>query len=73
MNPKLRKAKDACNQAYNEYMEANKAVCEATTPEEKKEAQKKLFEALENFNKAQQNVIKIRLYPEDSNEESEHE
>ena len=73
MNPKLRKAKEECNKAYNDYMKANKAVCEATTPEEKKDAQKKLFEALENFNKAQQKVAKIRLYPEDSIEEDEHE
>ena len=61
MNPELRQAKDECNKAYQDYMKANKAVCEANTQEEKKEAQKKLFEALENFNRAQQKVVKIRL------------
>lgn len=61
MTPELRQAKDECNKAYQDYMTANKAVCEAITPEEKKEAQKKLFEALEDFNKAQQKAVKIRL------------
>lgn len=61
MTPELKKAKQECNKAYNKYMEANKAVCEATTPEEKKEAQKRLFEALEDFNVAQQKAVKIRL------------
>ena len=61
MNPELRQAKDECNKAYQDYMKANKAVCEATSTEEKKEAQKKLFEALENFNRAQQKAVKIRL------------
>lgn len=56
MNIELRKAKEECGKAYEEYTKANQAVCDALGKEEKNEAIRKLKTALEKFNKAQRNV-----------------
>lgn len=69
MNPELRRAKEECNKAYNEYMKASQVLCQATTKEQKKAAQENLFNALDKFNEAQQKVISLKLNSEKDSEE----